>query len=885
MNDTALSTDLAYYAANGAALFPIPKGNKSPTGIVGSFKHDFSRDPEQWKKWAAENENCNFGIVAFASHLVIVDIDASGGEAGRTEAWSLWCSLCADWGLPGPLAPAVQSARGGWHVYCAVPPHIDASQLRQPDAIKKRINVRAVGYTVAAGSTYLENGESLPYLLMSNAPPHPCPDALLAHCMRSTTPRTSQGTPPGSRDQGDVAALLTWLSERDVFTAYEDWVSIGMALKLDQGESGFELWELTFDSNPGTPSEAASKWQSFATDPTPQSVTLNTFMQRAHSLGWHGTIRKSSAAMFDGVAALAAATGATLHSAGIPMLGRGEKQAEYGEAILREFLAATSDAPSRPLSDDVPTLPPTLNAHGLYHLLNDAISRVVAMAEPPQKFLPSRVIDVLGILQNVHPDIFEAVCRRVRAMGRTLPDSKIKHAGNAFSNKVERAFVTIDDWKRDHKGEIQNDNSDNCIVFLAQLSLEIRWNLWLERMEIKGGVDDELRWADWTFVDDSVISKLRTRGNRTEIRFRPADRFFWESLESIAYTNAVDPARDTLAALEAEWDGSPRLSTWLSHTAGTPCDPYHQAVSRNIIGGMVRRIRQPGCKHDFMAVFFGPQGTGKSTIATIIADMGKSSLSELARRSTEWFSDEVLLGDASKELVLSLAGKCLVEIGEMGQRNSANVDHVKAMLSRQVDRGRTAYARSVSNRPRRNIFLGTVNGDEPLQDPTGNRRFLPVAMPGELNLQWLSDNIRALLGEAAALESKGADFALPRSVWGTATEHQEAARSASDMEVLLQDWFAPAEHTATLSYITAADLVQLASLCGWRNGGATSARGAIMKRMGFRQEKTTVHGKRAAVWVRGSAAHIADIPRLGVRYTVGSDSHGRPLVGISKAHQ
>jgi hypothetical protein len=93
-------------------------------------------------------------LVAFTSQWIIVDIDTSGGEAGQDEAWDLWTGLCLSWGLPEPLAPHVQSARGGWHVYFAVPPHIDPSTLRQPGAIKGRINVRCIGYTVAAGSYY-----------------------------------------------------------------------------------------------------------------------------------------------------------------------------------------------------------------------------------------------------------------------------------------------------------------------------------------------------------------------------------------------------------------------------------------------------------------------------------------------------------------------------------------------------------------------------------------------------------------------------------------------------------------------------------------------------------------------------------------------------------
>src|SRR6185369_4804497 len=189
-----LTDALRFYARHGAALLPIPAGSKEPFGIVASFKHDWSKDPEQWATWSAEHQ-CNFGVVAFASGWITLDTDTSGGEAGRAEAWAMRGDLFRSWGLDPETPPHIHSARGGWHDYFQVPAHIDAATLRQPDAIKSRINVRCVGYTVAAGSYYdgtAKGEESGAYLLMSSSPPHPCPQALLDHCTRAPRKPLSQ---------------------------------------------------------------------------------------------------------------------------------------------------------------------------------------------------------------------------------------------------------------------------------------------------------------------------------------------------------------------------------------------------------------------------------------------------------------------------------------------------------------------------------------------------------------------------------------------------------------------------------------------------------------------------------------------------------------------
>ncbi|KRQ11890.1 hypothetical protein AOQ73_05645 [Bradyrhizobium pachyrhizi] len=301
-----------YYARIGAALFPIPAGQKAPHGIVGSFKHDFSHDPQQWERWQAENPNCNFGLVAFASNLIICDIDikpidGQSKEDARNEAWSIWCELCLSWGLSEPLTPYCTSAHGGWHVLCAVPPHVDASTLRQPDAIKKRINVRVIGYTVTAGSYYdgtAKGEESGWYQLFANpAPPHTAPQALIDHCTR--VERVAPSATLGLHDKRDVAGLVDWLNGRDAFDAYEDWTAIGMALKLEYGDDGKDIWAHSHNETV-TPDVIETKWESFASEPTAQSVTLASFMKRAHELGWTGSLRPSMESMFGGVAQLAA---------------------------------------------------------------------------------------------------------------------------------------------------------------------------------------------------------------------------------------------------------------------------------------------------------------------------------------------------------------------------------------------------------------------------------------------------------------------------------------------------------------------------------------------------------------------------------------------------
>lgn len=504
----------------------------------------------------------------------------------------------------------------------------------------------------------------------------------------------------------------------------------------------------------------------------------------------------------------------------IPMTAGQEALAKFGAKII-------AAVPIIPRTSDCPRLPDAL-VSALREPLNAALPAMLAN--------PAAHVDALAILQCVHEDTFEAVCKLAPAIDRATVKLRAEH----FATEGQRSTLSFDAFITDARGVPEGNNSDNCRTFLKMIGARLRFNKWNERAEIEG-----FKWRMWTPIDDSVVGALRARANRTHTRFCPAKDWLWETLLDIAADNQVDPVLDTIAEMQSKWDRVPRLDTWLTRVCGVADTPYHRAVSRMIFGGIVLRARHPGCKFDFMPIFYGPQGTLKSTL-----------LRTLAIRDA-WFSDEILLSAEAKELVLALAGILVAEIGEMGMRGNTNANHVKAFVSRQVDRGRTAYARTVSVRQRRHVFIGTTNDDTPLSDPTGNRRFLPVRVASELNLEWLRENLAGLYGEAATLEAAGERFELPREVWTEAAAVQDGAKACPEWQVHFREWFAK---TDLAVFVTAADLSTFARAAnGNRELQYSKYLPLIRDSLGFIEGDKRVNGKPAKVYHRGDLSNATRI--------------------------
>lgn len=169
------------------------------------------------------------------------------------------------------------------------------------------------------------------------------------------------------------------------------------------------------------------------------------------------------------------------------------------------------------------------------------------------------------------------------------------------------------------------------------------------------------------------------------------------------------PVREYLNNLK--WDKVNRIDTLLIDYFGADDNAYTRAAIRKALCAAVARIIEPGCKYDMVLILVGPQGTYKSTF---VKKLGKN-----------WFSDTFTTVQG-KEAIEQLLGSWIIEIAELSAFKKSEAEAIKQFISKQQDKFRPAYARTVEVYKRQCIFFGTTNDTDFLRDPTGNRRFNPI---------------------------------------------------------------------------------------------------------------------------------------------------------------
>jgi putative DNA primase/helicase len=256
----------------------------------------------------------------------------------------------------------------------------------------------------------------------------------------------------------------------------------------------------------------------------------------------------------------------------------------------------------------------------------------------------------------------------------------------------------------------------------------------------------------WTDADDVDLQAwLQVRGLEVKARSTIAD-----CVSRVAQDVRHHPVREYLAGLT--WDRRNRLTCWLIDYLGADGPAaYLEAIGPAFLISAIARVKRPGCQADHALVLESPQGGGKTSAARILAG--------------PWIA-EGIPDLASKDAALHLSGVWLVELSELAGMRRSEVEHVKAFLSRNVDRYRPPYARRSVDVPRQCVFLATTNEAAYLRDPTGNRRFWPVRCT-DIDLPALERDRDQLFAEAVHRYQQG-------EAWHLAPEHAALAGMEQD---------------------------------------------------------------------------------------------------------
>ena len=350
------------------------------------------------------------------------------------------------------------------------------------------------------------------------------------------------------------------------------------------------------------------------------------------------------------------------------------------------------------------------------------------------------------------------------------------NSGRSKDPPVDSEPEDPDAWKKKltwNQKTLRVENTLQNIILIIKNDpalQNIAFNQLTEWLEIIGEIPWEHPTKYWRDVDDAhLISYI------DDLYGSFSQRNYEVALMKVADERIYHPIREMFENLPP-WDGEERVDRLLIDFLGAEENAYVRAVTRKMLCAAYQRVYHPGIKFDYILVLNGPQGIGKSTF--------------ISRIGGDWYSDSLAISDMNdKTAAEKLQGYWIQEIPEMAGMKKADLERVKAFISRQDDIYRASFGRRVTTHPRQCVFFGTTNSEKGyLRDITGNRRFWNVRVTGKgARKPWemdqeLLDQIWAEVKELAQNEK----LFLPADLEEEANSEQRSVIEMDDREGLVR---------------------------------------------------------------------------------------------------
>ena len=224
------------------------------------------------------------------------------------------------------------------------------------------------------------------------------------------------------------------------------------------------------------------------------------------------------------------------------------------------------------------------------------------------------------------------------------------------------------------------------------------------------------RDGSWTPPDDKLIHHLyylcpvRPPAAKKPICFDDWRR----RLSAVSERNQIHPVKEYFAGLP-EWDGKPRLESWLTEAGFTFGEEQDGALAKWASAApfraLVWRTHRPGWKIDQIPVFYGPANIGKSAAVKHL----------LPEEMSDYWTDGLDLAADDKAKAETIMGKAMIELAELSPPKRL-LEHAKRGLTSSGLHIRQAYHREAVRVHYQCGIVGTTNSAQCLADDVAYRR-------------------------------------------------------------------------------------------------------------------------------------------------------------------
>lgn len=346
--------------------------------------------------------------------------------------------------------------------------------------------------------------------------------------------------------------------------------------------------------------------------------------------------------------------------------------------------------------------------------------------------------------------------------------------------------------------------------------------------------------TNWTPVTDDDYTKLNVYLVR-QFKFNPKLK---NDVVRLALNRVANARRFDSGVLWAtrlpEWDGVERIEHFYPRYLHTEDTPYARALGLYQWTAQAARLMQPGAHVDIVPVWVSGQGTGKTSAVRALVE------------AREHYA-ELDLSDHGDDLKRQMRGLLVGELNELHGLKGRAKQWTKGFVSRQDESWTPKYMEKKTTYQRRFVMIGTTNEEEFLEDETGNRRWAPIRVGDTQEIGLIERDRLQLWSEGIARWKQEGIIWKPVTELARAEHHKYEVQDEWEDRIWQylnrEEFDGPSPILRT--YFTTSEVIQhgLGMEPRTMNGRCGARVGAILRRLGFRQESTRIAGKRTKIWI------------------------------------